>query len=945
MKKKRKKRAGRALEYGTHRAVLFALLFASGFSSLVYEVVWARVLTLTMGGSVYAVSVILATFMAGLALGSWALGKISDRIESPLRLMALALLVIGIYGLAFPWLSNLLDDVYLPFVTGMQSRGAVIAVRVLVSAFFLIVPTFLLGGLFPLAVRHLTLDLSKLGRSVGGLYASSTLGGVAGAFFSGIVLIEAYGMENTVAVAAAANVAAALGAFLLSRRPLADEPQETAAHPTMTRAATDMPGGIFLAVIALAGACALAYEVLWTRILTFLVGNITWAFSIMLTVFLAGLGLGSAVISRYVDRTRNLVLFIALVEVAAAVAALALVPAYGQLYVLKRWMVEATGTVNGMVASMILVSFLVMLLPTILLGMAFPAIAKAYSRSIEAVGSGIGMLASLNTLGAGAGSLLVAFFAIPHLGLRNSLILTAAVNALAGVVLLLFSTSARSSFKLAFALVPPLLFAAGYMILPENIEARGPVVGYERIFRHETTGGIVEIFELKQEDAKTLLLNGVPEVATDRISMQTLRLLALLPVLVHPEPKDALLVTFGSGIVAGTMGRCNLDRIDCVEIFPGIREAVSYFGAENHAVLENPLVDLYTEDGRNFLLTARSDYDIITTDATHPTGAESWLLYTREYYELCRERLAPDGIFVQWIPLHQLTFDAYCTILHTIRSQFPYMEVWFSGVNASFGHTIVLASQREFRIDYDLFRERLATPFISEDLKAYGLDDPLDLLSLRLMDEKGVDKMVEGTPLNTDDRPLVSFPTTLPQENDNIENLSRLIQFRTAPRFSALPKEEGPRVRDMLAALPDRFLGEVLYYSGKPDKALAAFHRALSKNPRDTRAFELLSRIELRRAKDKGLPQPVRPTEPDAERLFAKGYLAFSKENYSEAKTLFLETIEKGPTFPEPYCYLGITLAKLGERDEARKHLEKALEMEPEMGLARRGLLELAGKL
>lgn len=747
-------------------------------------------------------------------------------------------------------------------------------------------------------------------------------------------------------IAAAANVAAALGALLLSRRPVAEEAPEKAAPPEGIAAPVDLSGGILLAVVALTGMSALAYEVLWTRILTFLLGNITWSFSIMLVAFLAGIAVGSALVARYVDRTKNLVLLITLIEAAAAVVTLLLVPAHGKLFQLWRWLVGTAGTVNGMLAALLLVSFLAMILPTVLIGMAFPALTKAYARSVATVGRGIGKVYSVNTLGAVAGSLLVAFVAIPLFGMRNSLILTAALNALAGAILLLSSAGVRPSLKLVFSLVPLLLLAGGYILLPRDIEARGPIVGYERIFKQETSGGTVEIFELGQEATKTLLLNGTPEVATDKISMQTLRLLSFLPVILHPEPKNALVVTFGSGIVAGTMGGCDLDRIDCVEIFPGIREAVPFFRTENHAVLDNPLVNLVTEDGRNFLLTRGEDYDIITTDATPPTGADSWVLYTKEYYHLCKEHLAPNGIFVQWIPLHHLSFDAYCTMLRTIRSEFPHIEVWFTGVNASFGHTIVLASEREILIDYDLFRKRIETPFIRENLSAYDLDDPLEVLSFRLMDERGVDRMVEGAPLNTDDRPLISFPTTLPQENDNIENLSRIMQFRTAPRFATLSRGEGQEVRDMLKAIPDRLSGEVLYYSGEPIKALAALHRALYANPRDKRAYDLLTKIELTRAKDRiTLIRAEQRKELKAEGLFANGYVAFSKENYAEAESLFLESIGKNPSFPEPYCYLGLALIKLGEKEQAEEYLNKALEMQPTMGLARRGLLELSGEL
>lgn len=944
-KKRKKKVAARALSLRFHLRVLLILFFISGFSSLVYEVAWGRILTLVMGGSIYAVSVILATFMGGLALGSFTLGRISDRSKNPLLLYSILEFAIGLYGLAVPTLSAYLDDIYIPLAGGITNRFIVMMIRSLVAFLFLLLPTFLMGGTFPVMIRHLTRSLEKLGNTVGKLYASNTFGGVAGALLSGVFMIKVIGLRSTVTIAAALNIIVCAFALLLSRWQVAEETHEKEESVPEAAPMFDIPRSVLLIAIALSGLSSLAYEVIWTRMLMFVLGNSTWAFAIMLVTFLTGIAVGSMIISRYLDRMQKLILIITLIEISAAIVSLFLIPAYGKLYNIRKWIVDATGTVGGMFVAMFVVSFLAMILPTLLLGMIFPAISKAYTRSIDTVGRGIGALYSLNTIGAIIGSMLPAFLLIPHLGLRGALLAAAVINSVAGVILILPSAAIRTSLKTSLSLIPAVILVTGYILLPTDLEIRGPIVGYERIFKHETTGGIIEVFTTKNEDVRTLVLNGVPEVPTDRISMQTFRLLAFLPVLIHPRPEEVLVVTFGGGIVTGTLGRYDLKSIDCVEIFPGIRKAAPFFRIENHDVLENPLVNLMIEDGRNFLLMTEKKYDIITADATHPTGADSWVLYTTEYYNLCRRHLTSDGLFVQWLPLHHLSFEGYCTILKTIRTVFPNVEIWFTGVNRNFGHTIVLASRKELVVDYKQLSERLMNPIIREDLSAYDLDDPMNIISLRLMDERGIDKMVEKAPINTDDKPIISFPTTIPEQTDNLENLSHLIQFRSPTMLSNIPREENDRVKNMLRALPNRYRGEVLYYSGKPIKALREFHRTLSINPYDTWAYRLLARIERKRAKDKLLTDSVLGKELDAEGLFARGYMSFTKKNYEQARELFLQSIEKNSSFPESYCYLGLTYARLGKRQEAKEYLSRALELWPGMGLARRGLIELEGEL
>jgi len=739
--------------------VILVLFFLSGASGLVYEVVWQRMLNLVFGNTTSATAIIVGAFMGGLALGSFYFGRIADRNRNPLRLYAYIEVGIGVFAVLFPFILSGISSIYVgashllpatPFLSGL--------IRFALCFLVLLVPSFLMGGTLPVIGRFLVTRFESLSWGVGRLYGINTLGGVIGAFAAGFLLVDWLGVRETIYAAAAANVLIAGVAFGLSRLSASDDSAESPGREEKAAEAAPQVyprhiSRVVLIVYALSGVCALAYEVLWTRVLVFFVGNTTYAFTTMLTTFLLGLALGSLILARFLDKGRHHLVVLAGIEVLIGLSALLSIWEFTKLDGLMNASFATLGSDwYAMVGTRYIGSVLVMLVPTILMGMAFPLVNKIYVNSLARLGHGIGNLYSANTLGAVVGSLTAGFVLVPLLGIAKSIVAIAVVNSILGAVVLFFNPSARHRVKWATAgALGIVLTVVVAMTITPSIVLQRLQPGEELLYYQE--GSATTVAVVQYEDGKRfLMVNGIGEVPTDYNSLLTFHVLGHLPCLLHEDPQNALVVSFGAGITSGAVAEHSLQRIDAVEISPEVIEANQYFLEENQAVMDDPRLNLIIEDGRNYLLRTTDRYDVIASDATHPRSGDSWILYTREFYELCRRRLDPGGIMAQWLPVHQLAPADYKTILKTFQSVFPEASLWFTG-----RYTVLVGATKELVIDYSLLAHRLQDERIGEDLARFGLDDPIVFLNTFMVGKDDLAKYTLGYPINSDNHPVIQF--------------------------------------------------------------------------------------------------------------------------------------------------------------------------------------------
>ena len=817
---------GRDLEQSEQKALL-VLFFFSGVSSLVYQVVWARMLTVVFGTTLLATSTVLSAFMAGLALGSWVLGRHIDRCKHPLRIFAALEAGIGLFALFFPSISANLGNAYGGLV-GLQGNFYLFSLARFGLCFaLLLIPTALMGGTLPVVAKFAVRRLGRLGGRVGQLYAVNTLGAVVGVLAATFGLMEGLGLQGTTQAIAAVNFLVAGAAWLWGGQRAVDV---GAGAATKTSHSDRVLWGV-LAGFALSGFAALGYEVAWMRLLMVSFSfNSHYEFSIVLVAFLSGLALGGWLGSRLLTRRPDLLSIFVWVQFLIGACGALSVLAFAHLSALVEpiqradsWWVSRTGVFFTAVA--------IMLLPTLAMGVIFPLVGQIYTRQLARLGRGIGDISAVNSLGAVGGAFVTGFVLIPLLGTEWSVKVLAALNGLVGLSIALISQQRKRLVWGGAAGLALLL-----VLVPSDVLRRiaePTAVNRELVFYQEGAEGVITV-EQQTDGFRKMALNGGGQVPTDYSSLQIFRLLGHLPLLLHPDPQEVLVVSLGGGIALGGAAQYEPRRITCVELVPEVIDAArAHFGEFNHHVLENPTawnIELVIDDGRNFLLSSRDTYQIITGDATHPTSADSWVLYTKEFYELCRGRLSADGIMAQWLPFHGLPPDDYKTIVRTFQHVFPHATLWRSN-----NYSIMVGTMQPLAIDWERLKEKMAPPRVHRSLEDIDLGNAFALLNSLVMDEETLRRYVGEGPLNTDDHPYISFVSPKGYSSGSWEVLENLAPHRTSAL--SLLTASSATVREKMEvyfrAGEHALEGDIMRLQNRDRAAARAYQRALQANPAD----------------------------------------------------------------------------------------------------------------
>jgi spermidine synthase len=843
-----------ALISGRQDAVWVILLcfFASGMSSLVYQVVWVRELVLVFGATTFAVSTVLTSFMGGLALGSYYFGRRSETVARPLRLYGLLEIGIGLYGLAVPFIFAALPTVYHSFWRSLQLPFfALSIVRFVFATLVLIVPTALMGATLPVLASFYARDAVRIGLRVGALYALNTFGAVLGAAATGFVLIPAVGMNATTTTAAAINILLGVVALTLSRRIEALRPLDEAAPElvdgppvsrkslrSLDREVSRRQIATVIAGFAVSGFVALSYEVIWSRVLSLIIGSSVYAFSIMLTTFLIGLAGGAAIAARLVDRIRRPVQTFALIEVGIGVTSLIgaylfddLPYAFVQLY---RW-VDSSAFGLLLFARFLVASF-VIIVPTFLLGSLFPLVVRILSsgKLARATGRTVGDAYAANTVGAIAGSFASGFILIPWLGLLGSMRLCVALNfVVAGITFvasgfhsgerrgrrrrITTTLGAAVSALLIITVVlieppwdPEIMSSAVYRYAPSLTDkSRQELSEYlkhgqgETIFYKE---GITATVAVQQQGGgRVLKVNGKPEASTTG-DMPTQILIGTLPLLVRQQTDEVLLIGLGSGVTLGSVEQFPVKRVTCVELEPAVIEASHRFEDVNNHPLDDPRLRLVSNDGRNFIYSTDEKFDVIVSEPSNPwvTGVAN--LFTLEYFKRGAERLKEDGLFSQWLQIYEMAPEDVRTLIATFREAFPQVYL-FRGAE---GDLMLLGSKSERRLDLSILKSHFDDPKIAADLKRIGTTRASDIISRFYLGPAEVTNLSAGAKLNTDDNALIEFnaPRRVGTTEETVaRNLKQLLGYAASP-LNYL-KKDATSTNDETGLLTEAALGAV----------------------------------------------------------------------------------------------------------------------------------------
>jgi len=982
-------------------AGVLVCFFLSGAAGLVYQVAWGKSLGLIFGNTVYATATVLAVFMGGLALGSAVLGRWGERVTNPVALYGWielgvavtgALSLLGLAGVRWLYVAAH------PALAG--SSATLVALRFAGAAVVLLLPTFLMGSTLPIMVQGTTRSSAELGARVSRLYWVNTLGAVAGTFAAGFGFLPELGFRLTVAIAVALNVVAGVISLLLSGRagggvllaaPASSEPASANANPESPITAHSFVSGerFLLATFALVGATAMAYEVGWTRLLATTAGSSTYAFTLMLGTFLVGIVLGSAAFDGWQAGGRTVTLgTYAATQTATALAALAFLISFQYMpefvvYILR----QTKESFEGLLLVQLAISAAAMLPAAIAFGFNFPVVTLLIAGKPGATrhAAAVGRAYAANTVGAIGGAVLAGFWLLPSIGAFRLVAGLAAVNVVlalalqlrhqprrplavgvhAGLALLVAAVAVTGAFyDRQLASFNPVLY---WNLYSERLTLQEMAATNDVVFLEDGMNATISV--VRSEDYISERTNGKVDASNRDVLTQLL--MGHVGAVFHPAPKRALVIGFGSGMTVSTLTLYpEIEHIDCVEIEPAVIHAAPHLETLNRGVLRDPRVRIILEDARSYLLTTRESYDLIISEPSNPWIAGVATLFTTEYYREARRRLAPGGIFVQWVQSYSLFPDDFRMVLATFAPHFQQVSVW----RGEYSDYLLLARQENAPLTLERLRERLALSApLRADFDRLGISRAEGLLGYHRLDDQDLRRFMRGAALNTDDHTRLEYNAPRALLIADIEEKTRSAIW--AARTADLPRDV--RVEDRQAALEaaaqaminveenedaDFFLAALGDQPGSLSLALAqgrshlsrsrftdaraAFQQALSMDPKSVeaaRGLAQLARKQFDHPTAEMLFRQILARSPgDAGALEGLSQVERSRAQWPAAVTYLRQLIAaRAEPVASDYTQLAEALLQAGNIVDAEASFRKALEIEPYSYFARRNLGEI----
>ncbi|RIK94615.1 MAG: hypothetical protein DCC71_23440, partial [Proteobacteria bacterium] len=731
---------------------LLACFFASGFAALLYQTAWTREFGAVFGTSELAVATVLAAYMGGLACGAALAGRFASRARRPVLAYGVLELGIALAALAVPLAIRGATALQVALLGGRElpadAGGVASASFYLACAFvILLVPTTLMGATLPLLARHAVRSDREVGPRIGTLYAVNTAGAIGGTLVCGFLLLPALGLRGTVWIGVATNALVFLLAALVERALPARKQLEAARAAAREALAPPLRHArAILPIALLSGAVSFAYEVLWTRLLGHVLGGSIYAFATMLASVLVGIAIGGALGARFATQPRAAARGFAWAQLATALLAIAAFRALDWVPALAAWIGAGSSAdlaANAALAMAILVP------PALAIGTTFPFAVRVLARGPEDASPASARVYAWNTAGAITGSIAAGFFVLPALGYAGTLAAAAGANLLLAVAAALLAGSRGTAAAVALAVA---LLAFARPSEPWRLLRTSPLSG-------RPTGGDVTYFAvgraatvlvLRRDGRQDLRTNGLPESSFQpRGSRPGTELVApwlsALPAAARPELARLMVVGLGGGLAVEDVP-AHVGRVDIVELEPEVVEANRAFAAwRREDPLADPRIDVRTNDARSALLLSDARYDAIVSQPSHPWGAGASHLYTREFFALAKSRLAPGGVFVQWIGLSFVDEDLLRSLLATLLDVFPHVRVYRPQPMGA----LFLASDAPIDVERSALR---AIPLSRDDFARTGVVAAEDFAASLSLDERGARALAQGAEISTDDR-------------------------------------------------------------------------------------------------------------------------------------------------------------------------------------------------
>jgi spermidine synthase len=967
---------------------VMSIFFCSGVCSLIDEVVWVRLLKLTLGNTEYASSIVVSVFMGGLALGALIMGKYADRVNRRLRLYAILELCATVSALSLPLFLRFADGAYRSFYEGFQpSPSTLMIVQVLVSAGILLIPSMTMGSTLPLVSRYVTALDDRVGRFVGRLYAINTLGATVGCFLAGFVLIRTAGVMGALYIAAGFNLFVACGGWVLSRYyDVSAKPAEVAAISEKPRAvAKHAPGGkqyLLMLAFFTSGLISIGYELIWMRSIVIPLGGFTYVFSAVLTAYLFGNVIGAWIGSHLSRRLNSPAVWFGI--------SLSCLGALGILYIpwFTAWLqfihfeiprigglMRITGF-EGMVLPLVY-GFVLFLIPSITMGVGFPLALQGWSNYRHGVGLTTGTVYGVNTIGAVLGGLVTGFILIPMMGAQRSIIVLGIAGIWLGVtVALMFMRKIGKAVRMV-----PIFAAAGLTVIafaiPSDLYVQKVVSSFGSI-PVAVEEGVTTTVAVQRNDEGNLLMtsNGVL-IAGDDVHRTAQKMLGHLGVLLNRNAKDVLSVGFGSGETTFCLAQHDLNMIDCVEIAPEVVQvALKYFTHINLGDRLPQKVNMMYMDAKNYMYLTAKHYDVIVNDADVPTHSGSAPMFAKEHFRNARDHLNPGGLVISKLHLAGISESSFNSILGTFLEVFPHVTIWFPATKPiSFFYLVGSRDPQVYSPKY--IDENIEKEGVQNSVSYLNFRSDIDVFSCYIGDETDIRGFLQKFHVNSDYTPFVEFNIEQQKYGMLDETFSRFIEkvrrnslaghvdlsgfsqnerekwqqdyrltYEVSTYLIYLFREKDLATRlqyiiDGLKLMPEHAIlrdeqeKALRYIKGSIAKGtgVEGLDRLLQNRPESGIAWLIQSWALIKERKNEealaAAEKAVVYSPQDAVAQANLGWILVTLNQTDKAVVHFGEAVRLNPNDPMLHLNLGSSFAKLGQIDKAIAQIRTAIRIQP----------------
>ncbi len=892
---------------------LYFLFFLSGVAALIYEVLWNQLLILIFGGGIWSVTVVVFSYMVGLALGSFYFGKKADKIKNPLKFYAFIEFGIASYVVISGLILKLIElGIKVLYIFILKNFLISIFVKFLFSFIFLLPPIFLMGGTFPIFTSYLIRKREEIGSKTGFAYGFNTLGGAFGAFLSGFFLLPTFGLKKSFIIGILLNIF--IGTLLLV---LAQE------KPTILyrkKESIKEEKRIFIKkylpfLFLLTGFSALSLEILWTRVLILVFGSTTYSFSVMLFIFLTGIAFGSIIYPFLEKFKKPLIIagFLFLIISSYLFYEISIIGELPLIFV-SIFKLFKPSFISLTFAKFVL-SGMLLFLPCLIFGLIFPLF-NALGVEFFRKGEDLGKFYAFNTVGSATGTVLTPLFLIPFLKLKGSFVLITLILFILSFFFL-FDFLKKYRLCLLFCILPFFLFFKTFkkwdigllnlgvyynpVFISIGIKDKSTLKEFasrwEVLFYDESS--YANIMVVNSSRGKSLKVDGKAQISESIEDLRLVKLLSHLPLFFHPEPKKVACVGLGAGITAGVfLLYDDVKEIHIIEICKEMKKATRLFSSQNYNILNNNRVKIFIEDGFPYFSYTQEKYDIITSDPFEPLLKGTGRLYSVEYFKNLKKHLNECGIVTQWLPLYLLSKRELNIIIKTFSSVFSYTSLWFTGSDF-----ILLGSEKPLSLNYKRIEKINKNQNILNDLKEIGYLSPYHLALSYI----GRVEKIKGE-VNTIYNLLLEFSIPrnfpFPSISENMRYISRIKTTAPNPFFKLIESDSLKNLLDLKRSLLIK--AGYLFYLNKNYKNLL-------------KTFSLLKKLK--------------EIEDDAfiDNLLSRtaynlGVSIWKRERNKEKSLYFLrEAIKNTPDYGEAFIVLAGIYAETGEFRKAIYYAKKAI--------------------